>query len=191
MKSKLATTIKLLNKTEKEAYKTLTISLFAISFLSIFALRPSLQVITNYRRKLEEAIKVDQILTTKIKNLEKARQNLNIYEAEIKLLNEALPPRSDQSDLLKSLSFLAATSRITVLKSEFALSEDKKPIENIVISLDIKGSIENIYTFLQKTEEEKRYIRINSVIIQKTQGSTDLAIAKISAEVFYTNQDER
>ena len=88
MKSRLAATIKLLNKTEKEAYKTLTISLFAVSFLSVFALRPSIRVIASYRKNLDTATEVNQQLTTKITNLEKAKQNLARYDIEIHKLKK-------------------------------------------------------------------------------------------------------
>ncbi|MBU1016964.1 MAG: type 4a pilus biogenesis protein PilO [Patescibacteria group bacterium] len=188
MKSRLAATIKLLNKTEKEAYKTLTISLFAVSFLSVFALRPSIRVIASYRKNLDTATEVNQQLTTKITNLEKAKQNLARYDIEIHKLNTALPAEFNQSDLLKGLSFLAAKNKITILKTEFSVSEREGLLETVKISLDARGTLDNIYSFLQNLEQEPRYIRINSVILQTAQ---TVVTAKISAKVFYTNDAKR
>jgi len=185
MISRFTKTIRLLNKTERNVYETLTISLFAISFLSIFALRPSLQVIAAYRKRLNEATQASQLLTTKINNLNKAGQNIIKYQSEIAKIRESLPTDFNQSNLLKSLSFLAAGNGITILKTEFETTKKEelvKLVKTVKISMDIKGPLENIYSFLQKMEQEPRYIRVNSVIIQTNK---DITTSRISAEVFY------
>lgn len=185
MISRFTKTIKLLNKTERNVYETLTISLFAISFLSVFALRPSIKVIAAYRKRLSEATQASQLLTTKINNLNKAGQNIIKYQSEIAKIRESLPTDFKQSNLLKSLSFLAAGNGITILKTEFETTKKEGLVElvkTVKISMDIKGPLENIYSFLQKMEQEPRYIRVNSVIIQTNK---DVTTSRISAEVFY------
>ena len=190
MKSKLFATIKLLNKTERRAYEILTISLFAISFLGIFALRPSVKVVAAYQKKLNAAKTAERSLTEKINSLKIAEANLKKCNSEVGKVKIALPDKFNQSDILKQLSFIAAKNKTTMLKTEFELEENKEPadIKSVKISITARGDYKNIYEFIKNLETEQRYIKINSVIIQAEES---LSNAKIEVLIFYLNYAKR
>ena len=52
-----------------QAYTMFILSLFTISFFSIFAIRPTLKTVTSLHREIEDLEKIDEKLTTKINQL--------------------------------------------------------------------------------------------------------------------------
>ncbi|MFH1565606.1 MAG: type 4a pilus biogenesis protein PilO [bacterium] len=188
MKSRLFSALKLLNQTEKKVYETLILSIFTITFLSLFVLKPSVEVITIHQKKLSEAKKVNIALTEKIEALKKSEANLKIYKEEIDKMKIALPTNFNQSALLKSLSFLAADNQTTLIKTEFSEQKSESFLKTVAFSIEARGSSENIYSFLQNLAQEPRYIKINSVIMQIEKG---IILAKTSVEVFYIENDKR
>src|SRR3989339_661213 len=170
MISKATRVLSLLNKTEKKAYTIMTLSLFAISLLSIFVLAPGIKVVASFQKKLVEAKKADSQLSVKIENLVKAQQQLKKYEAEIKKLNSAIPNSLSQDIILKRVAFISAESNTIVTEIKFegdnSVKEEGGLIE-ISLSFNVNGSQDNIFAFLKSLEEGDRLIKIRQVAIRK------------------------
>lgn len=186
MISKATRALSLLNKTEKKAYTIITLSLFAISLLSIFVLAPSIKVVAGFQKKLVEAKKVDNQLSVKIENLVKLQQQLENHEAETKKLNTAIPNSLLQDIILKRAAFISAKSNSAITKIKFEGDKGTKEESSLIetsLSFNVSGSQDNIFAFLKSLEKEDRLIKIRQVVVRRDEAADT---ASIESSVFYT-----
>lgn len=190
MISRVAKTIYLLNKTEKKAYAIMSISFFVISIMGILALRPSVKIVTQYKKRLIEAKKIDKQLSTKIEAL---YDNANIVKQnydKVQKINEAIPKNMSQDDILKRVFQIALSADMQLIKTDFNKLDEKeknpateKGIKKIMLIIDAVGKQDNIYKFIGNIENESRYINVKSFIIQKAEEETSVSI---NAEIYYS-----
>lgn len=170
----------------KESIK-LVLSLFTISFLLVFALRPTIntiaELLANVRLQKETTLRLDE----KIQNLQKARQIWNQEQDKILLVEQTLPSDAKPENLLQQIEGLVAAHNLSLTgfniedvniigkeKAEQTTNPNSKPgfagTKNIKFSLIADGSYENLFSFLQELDNLRIAIILDSFSL--TQGKT-------------------
>ena len=79
------------------------LSFFALAFFTIFAIRPTLTSFFNLRKQISDSQEVNKQLDSKINMLLAAQQTYQDYQAEIELLDQALPKDPQFAQLIQKL----------------------------------------------------------------------------------------
>lgn len=113
--SRYSTYIEPILKTPKsKAYGMMILSLFAIAFFGIFAIRPTVLTIISLQSEIREDEKIDKQLGQKINSLTRAQDILDQNASKQYLLKEALPPTANVTALLSAIEKRAQDARVTI-----------------------------------------------------------------------------
>ncbi len=186
MISRLTRTVSLLNKKEKRAYSILTMSLFTISLLAIFIVRPSIKIVAQYQKNLAQAKAADAALTEKIVNLDKAKVNIEEQKDNITKLYRQLPKDMMQEALLTNLARTATAYNISIVKMGIDQSHEmgKKGLNSVNITLDVAGTYDSITGLVSSLENSERFIKFTSISVENKDGKNT---GTMNITVFYLN----
>lgn len=168
-------------RTEVIVLSGLTLSLFAIAFFGLFALKPTLITITGLWREIQEKKELDQRLKGKINDLQQAQQNYAQMSKSLYLLNEAVPSTPTISDLIYQLENAAVKSNLEFSTANFASLDfqgnqaAKPPIDSkagpgiseVQFDLTVKGNYDDIKKFLLSLEGLRRLLIIDSFLMSQ------------------------
>lgn len=175
--TKLKDTIKQ-NPQVKESIELL-LTLLTISFFIVFALRPTVNTVTELISSINAQKEIEEKLETKLANLTKARQSFASVEQRLEVLEQSLPSNPTPDLYLRQVEGLVATHDLT-LKSfnvgetllygqppkkleEAALKKEAVPgVKETEISLSVTGNFENTLAFLKDLEDLRQMILIDS-----------------------------
>ena len=142
------------------------LSLVAISFFSIFALRPTFLTIAvllkEINTKKETVIKMD----AKIKNLQTAQNILNQESLRIPILELSIPAFPQPQNFAHQIEGIASTAPVEVL----GIRVDEIPLKGDVpvkdqgemgFSVSTAGSFQNLFSFLKNLENLRSPVKIN------------------------------
>src|SRR5262245_58316046 len=104
----------LYRRPEIKASLEIILSVFAIAFLLLVAVRPTLGTIATLQKKIEDQDVVDKKLTQKISQLSRAQGDLNTYSAQLPLYESAVTSEHDQPGVVKRISLLAQENGLQV-----------------------------------------------------------------------------
>lgn len=164
-------------------YTGLTLTVLAVSFFSFFALKPTITTILSLVRETKEKRDIDQKLQTKINAIRVAETNLSAAGNAIKLLDDSLPAEPRLSQIIYHLEFLAQEENLTILSLGFepvAILGTNKDARNRVkkgvneptevnFSLTAVGNFENLSRFLDKIENLRRIVMIDTFNLNSNQ----------------------
>jgi Tfp pilus assembly protein PilO len=193
----------LYQKKQYRAYAGLVLSLFTIAFFAFFAIRPTLVTIASLMKEIEDKEMIAQKLEEKINALSRARNEYDAISAELPLIEDALPQKTNPSLLVRQIETLASQNGV-VLQSiqvgEAPLLGEKeykpqsteaklkeKGLSALNFSLSISGSYQNLKNFLQDLEELRRLITPSSFAFKIEQKGESL-ILTVSSEAYYLVQ---
>lgn len=118
--SRYYTYIEPLMRNEKQkAYGMLVLSLFAIAFFGIFAIRPTILTIVSLQREITETKQLDNKLSQKMKALSQAQEVLNRLSVKQPLVREALPPNPNVAQLLRTFENQASQTKVSLGSVQF------------------------------------------------------------------------
>jgi len=184
------------------------LTVFAVSFMLALALRPTLKIVAELRRKIEDQTEVNQKLNAKIKALQLAQESLTENVDILDLYETTVPDGADLASVSKRLEILAQESDviIDVFKVEAvsllgnSLSLDKKAarVDNeldegemvtLPIRITVEGDFAAIEEFVSELEKMDRLLRINSFSMEKEARTSrergNYLSANIEGEVYY------
>lgn len=180
----------LYQKPEVKVYLGLTLSLFAVAFFGLFALRPTLITIINLTRELQEKKEVNQKLQEKINNLNQAQANYSQITNSLTLVDQALPPNPVLSQVVLQIEILAQRSNLAIRSIDFE-SVDLKggkptPKNELVFNLSLTGNFEDLKTFLNSLENVRRIITVDSFNFTQSQSQEMKSLTlNISGKAYY------
>lgn len=167
----------------------LLLSLFTISFLVIFALRPTIDTISELLAKTRTEREVSEKLDTKIRALVSAKQVWDQEQGRLVFVNQALLDKASPQVLLQQIEGLCAIHNVTLtgFNEEDALlfgkslkaqeiktlvDPTKKPdlpgTRSIKYSFTVTGDFANISSFLLSLENMRTQIRIETFSLNST-----------------------
>lgn len=149
-----------------KVYTSLTLSLLAIAFFGVFAIKPTLTTIAGLWKELQDKRMVNQKLQEKINNLNQAQTNFAQISDQVYLLDQALPQNPSVSQLIWQLEILAQKSNVTIkslgVEPLELQGKNKNSKNEVLFNLNLSGDYENLKTFLGSLENLRRVITINS-----------------------------
>lgn len=164
------------------------LSVFTVVFLLTLAIRPTLATVAVLQKKIEDQMRVDNKLSTKITQLARANADLSSYADRVPDYSLAVTDIPDESGLVKRIVVVARDNNITInsltlnaiplMGQQINLSDKEKgavkpPLEkdgkvaHFSIDFDVSGAPSLIYDFLSKLEDMDRLTLITEVNLKK------------------------
>lgn len=169
-----------------KTYSSLVFSLIAITFFSLFAIRPTFKTIIALQKDIEQQTKVLDQIKLKSKNLEKAINNYHSIPPDIKVAIDTLvPSKPIVSDLIKSISDIAKINEASISGLQFQPFEVENPSkpmlnENEVKEINLTFNLQGDYFGLTKTlndlNNSKFIFLIDSVNLTKSESGMIMSI---------------
>ena len=168
---------------EIKASVEVILSVFAVTFLLLMAVRPTLATVAELRKKIEDYEIVDKKLSNKITQLTRAEQDLRKNSGSLYLFEKAVPDDFDYADLAKRIEIVTVEegvfleslnfSRIDITGEEVT-DEKKDKRESFVegefaLVFSLNGEEMEIVSFLEKIEKLDRVVRLENVSIKKVE----------------------
>lgn len=147
------------------------LSLLTLSLFGFFAISPTLSTIAQLNRQLDDKKDIDRKLNQKIQNISSLQQQYATIQADLPLINAALPQRPEASYLLGQLDAIAKNFNITISQiqvSSVSLSKPKstKTIE-FPFSISASGTKENMSSFIQEISFFDRIVVLDQIAISQ------------------------
>jgi Tfp pilus assembly protein PilO len=143
----------------------LFLSIAAIIFFAVFAIRPTLLTMSDLIKEIEDKRKLDTQLTQKAAALATAQENFNAVEDRAYLLSQAIPEGVDLGYTLKVIEKAASDqdltiSNMTVLDIPQTIPENT-PLKNLErrsmpIQAAVIGDYESIRQFIEQLRGSRR-----------------------------------
>lgn len=187
-----------LARDEVKAYTMAILSLFAVSFFSLFAIKPTLTSFFNLRRQIEDSKNVNEKLEQKINTLLKAQENYQRNQEDLALLEEALPPEPHFTELIRRVETLVYDNNATITAftaEEFSLLQDdsidpNSDLTSVTFELDVASDYPTNQSIVQKFMNLRRIIGLTGLNFfeskrAKTSDSDSTVGLSIDAEAYY------
>lgn len=168
-------------KPNLKIYLELLLSLTTIIVFALFAIKPTILTIIDLNNEIKAKQETSAKLKQKIKNLQTASNLLQTEAGNILYVDQAVPNKATAEVLVKQIEGLSIESGLKILgfsasdvtlngkESESKKAKDTESLPNnaneLPFSLSATGSYSSIFSFLSKTENLRRPIRIDSFII--------------------------
>ena len=161
---------------KSRVYTGIILSLLTIAFFVIFAIKPTLTVITQLIRQTKDQKLVTTELEKKISNLSQTQNEYLTVESDLHLVYEALPQDPQATLLIKQLETLAYQSGVGIgrlrlneveLKKTGFPKTEKQPLN---FSFAAFGNYTNLKNFLSSLSTLRRIILVESFSFQKGTG---------------------
>lgn len=189
-------------KPEVKTSIELLLTLLAISFFSIFALRPTINTIFELLANIHGQEQTQEAMLQKVKNLDQAQDTWTKETSRRFLVEQALPKDPQPDHYLRQIEGLVARHNIT-LKSfstdkvvilgkdteKKSSSADKTETGSFNVVLSISGDYPSLMSFLKDLEVLRRIIKIDSLSFAKGVRDEDSVLSlTISGGVPYYNK---
>ena len=155
-------------------YTILILSLLAVSFFIVFAIRPTIKTIISLNRQITDGKKTDQQLQDKINALSIAQSEYNQVTNDIPLIFSSLPENSSISPFLKLFEDVASSSGVSInsfqimsvnLLDPTSIIQKGSNLKEVGFSTSVLGKYNNLLTFLELLRKIQRIVVIDNVVI--------------------------
>lgn len=159
-------------KNKKTQSVTMAIlSLLTLSLFGFFAISPTLSTIAQLNRQLDDKKVIDQKLDQKIQNISSLQQQYVAIQADLPLINAALPQRPEPSYLLGQLDAIAKKFNITISQIQVSSISLTKPKTTVTVefpfSISASGTKENMSSFIEELSFFDRIVVLDQIAISQ------------------------
>lgn len=149
------------------------LSLVAISFFSIFALRPTFLTIAALLKEINTKKGTIIKMDTKIANLQTAQNILNQESPRIPILELSIPTFPQPQNFAHQIEGIASTAKVEVLgvRVDETLLKGDIPVKDqgeMGFSVSTAGSFQNLFSFLKNLENLRSPVKIDVLGISLT-----------------------
>lgn len=156
-------------------YTGITLTLVAISFFSLFAIKPTVTTIVSLTKEIEEKKSIEQKLQVKINSLSAAQSNYASLTNLLEVIDEALPTEPLLTDVAYYFEYLTQKNNLTVRSINYdpiriigAPQINKKnptteTLNSLNFSLSGTGKYEDIVNLFKDLDNTRRVILIESL----------------------------
>lgn len=169
-------------------------SLFTITILVVFAIRPTISTIANLQKSLEENQQTLQALSNKADSLSQARTNYQNLSPEVKdKIVEAIPENSEVTAIIKSIqssvhnqSSLSAlqVQPVNIVDDSLPSGKARLSLTNVNFSFNVQGNFAQTLLTLQNLNKASRVLNIDNLVLNK-QPEGGLLLMSISGKSYY------
>ena len=172
---------------------------FILTFLSViifglFAIRPSITTITGLVRDLEDYERVNSILTEKIAILNDINADKRKLLHETSLINQALPPSTNESDYLRNVNFIAAKNNIQIESINFAIEskddpkEESSAVGSLGFTVKVYGRYSDLVNFITDFNKLRRITTIDNVDITPQNKDISSIGAIVTGQIYFLKE---
>lgn len=153
-------------KEDLRMFLEIILSLFAISFFSIFAIRPTFLTISTLLKEINSKKETVTKMDTKIKNLQTAQKILDQESLRIPILELSVPAFPQPQRFVHQIEGIAMAAQVQVLGirvDETPLKGDTpvKDQEMMGFSVSATGSFQGLFSFLKNLENLRSPVKID------------------------------
>lgn len=169
------------------AYGTVILSLVAITFFSIFAIRPTLKTIVTLQKDIKTQSGILNQLTIKSGNLESAINNYNSLDSEsLRKLNSLIPNKITLGPLVGNLSSLAQQNQASISGLQFhpfdidltqTPPQKETELREVSFAFNVSGPYESLVKVLDAISFSNHLIIINSVSFNKNETGISMTVS--------------
>lgn len=156
----------------------LFLSVLAVVFFAIFAIRPTLVTMSDLVKEIEDKKDLDQKLTQKIASLSTAQTSYLDVQERLYLLVQTLPSTPDLIHSVKIIEKLAVDRGVLIdsltvsevpreISSDIQFTKLKK--NSFPVSMSLSGEYENIRDFVQDLISYRRLFVTDTVIFSTSE----------------------
>lgn len=153
----------------------LLLTLAAISFFAIFAIRPTLNTIAELLATTRAQEEAQEKLQEKIRALGIAQTNWIEEQERIVLLNQALPDNSNPEGYLQQIEGLTAKHGLQLITFNVdrvvLFGKEEANTESMDISLSVSGQYEPLISFLADLGSLRRPVLVESLSFGASRGN--------------------
>lgn len=186
----------LYKKKEVIVYTGLTLSFFAVAFFTLFALKPTVNIILSLVSEIKEKNEISLKLQTKINNIAQAQNNYSSQSQQLLLVDEALPASLSLKEIVDYLELLFQQNEITVKNIDYEpitviekASKTKTKtdeLQEVPFSFKVSGAYSNLKIILAQLENIRRIIVIDSFKINQSGIDTpDILNLSVTGKAFF------
>lgn len=171
----------------------LVLSLLTAALFGFFAIKPSLRTIGGLVKEIKDKGLASEKLEEKINLLSLAQREYGEVQPELPTVYAVLPKKTNFSQLVKQLEYLAGENKILLLNLRIQraslFGEEKRELTPLQFSLNLGGEYKNLKGFLEDLEKLDRIVTIEGLDFSKkkvTTGEKEVPLSLvISAQGYY------
>ena len=180
----------------RKNYLSLGVTLFTLIVL-LLMIYPAVFYVLDINNQLTTNREIDQLLSKKISDLGKAKQNLETLSSGLREIDSALPNSAEVASYLKDLEqelssnqTVVASIQVDETQLQGGSVKGSPQIIPLSYSLTISGSFDNLKSALDRLEKLARFTDITSASFSaKTELGEDLRLVLKAKTYFYTTRD--
>jgi Tfp pilus assembly protein PilO len=178
----------------------LFLSIMAILFFAIFAIRPTLVTMSDLLKEIEDKEALEQQMVQKIAALSTAQSTYLGVEKELSILDQVLPTTPDFINSLKIVEKIASERGILIngisvteipkeVESETRFSDLEK--KSFSLSLSLSGDYNQIKLFVEEVLDNRRSFITDTVIfsVNEERGEQKLQVT-VTLSVPYFGEEQ-
>ncbi|OGJ37552.1 MAG: hypothetical protein A2383_00845 [Candidatus Pacebacteria bacterium RIFOXYB1_FULL_39_46] len=151
----------------------LFLSIGAVIFFALFAIRPTLSTMSNLIKEIEDKRKLDTQLSQKVSALNIAQENFSVLQDRLFVLDEAIPRGANMTYTLKVIEKAASDQNLTIANLTVLEIPPEPPADATIdelerqsmpIQLTVSGSYESIRDFTNQLQFSRRSFVIDRII---------------------------
>lgn len=174
-------------------YGSTIFTLFTITILTFFAIKPTIETILVLQKKLADSDAVLQKITQKANNLSLGKKNYDNLDQNIKdAISTAIPDSVTIKSVTQTLEQTAKFHEASISALQFqpividVKSEDKVGlISEIPFTFNTEGTYQNLIALLQDLKTSSRLVSVDSVSISKIVDGGATLIMSLSGKAYY------
>lgn len=158
------------------SYFTITLSLFALSFFGLLAIRPTLITAISLRKSVTELKKLDAEYEDKISSVVRAQSEYEQIRDAIQLIEDAIPRQASFQKLAQALEEFAIRENLTINQMQIDnvpiskyLGEGKLQMYNF--SFIAIGDYPSLFSYITHLTNWKRIVNITSMDLSQEGGT--------------------
>lgn len=167
-------------KEKAQKYATIVLTLSASIILGIFAINPTLSTIANLQKQIDDSNFVMQKLQQKITNLSSLQQQYNTLQADLPIVNDAVPTATQIPLFIADVQSIAKDSSLAITGFQTlevnTVGQASQKYSSFDFSIAAEGNYQNIIDFLNKMVNFQRVIAIKDIILSTKNGSLGLTL---------------
>lgn len=149
----------------------LIFSILAVVFFAIFAVKPTLQTMSELIKEIEDKRALDEQLEQKIASLNTAQAQYQQFSSQLYLLDEAIPKTANLVEGLKIVEKIASANDLVIQGISISAVPDEliKAVEGnskrelLTFNIDLTGDYLKIRQFIEDLMDSRRMMLVDQV----------------------------
>ena len=176
----------------------LILSVIAVVFFAIFAIRPTLLTMSDLVKEIEDKKELDRQMDLKVASLRTAEEQYNLYQDNFYLLDQAIPRKFNLVQSLKMIEKIAGEDQLVI--NRIAVSDIPEPLSDrliseqlgqlersfILLNVEVIGDYLQIRRFVEKLISLRQLIIVDQVSFSKQTETGSLTAQMRLSLPYYT-----